>query len=300
MEDVKKTKASDPLPRSITLVNELPVQFYLKAYADREDGKYHDPDVRWNALLNNRQGGNYNQGYFSSSRTYQGTFFTITYDDGTTERIEWYASAKLKKTVTFSENLYFQECVAPPAPKKRDDGEAQEEPELLPVETTPYNPFATSGAPTSTAAIASPSQTAFSLTGSVPAKLSLPSLPPMDAYSPKYRIFRTELSALASSYIVDMPNKKKFGVLALHSFSSQRTAEIKNKVLTNLNKPLTNGDVEQEFMNLVKDSIKRFQKDGVTRVVIDVTGNGGGTIGLGYDVAKQVVDSILLWSASSG
>lgn len=284
MKDVVKTTATDPLPRAVTLVNNLPVKTFLRAYADREDGSYHDPDVRWNNLMHNRQYGNYYPGNFASSRVYQGTFFAITYDDGTSETIRWTASAKLKKAVTFSEDLYWQECILPTASKKRDEETAEEEPQLLPVE--PYNPFSLNA--TTTSDSTSPTATSFSLTGKPAPKLSIPQVPAMEAYSPNFRVLRTELSALASTYIVPMPKKKSFGVLAIHSFSSQNTAEVKAGVLTNENKTLTSTNVEQEFTKLVQDSIALFKAQGIKQVIIDVTGNGGGTIGLGYDVAKQV------------
>ncbi|KAL9099395.1 MAG: hypothetical protein Q9187_009503, partial [Circinaria calcarea] len=285
MKDVVKTTATDPLPRAVTLVNKLPVQTFLRAYADREDGSYHDPDVRWNNLMHNRQFGNYYPGNFASSRTYQGSFFAITYDDGTSETIKWTASAKLKKAVTFSEDLYRQECILPTASKKRDEGMAEEEPQLLPIEPFSYNPFSPNA--TTTSESTSPTSTSFSLTGKPAPKLSIPKVPTMEAYSQNFRVLRTELSALASTYIIPMPKKKSFGVLAIHSFSSKTTAEVKAGVLTNQNKPLTSTNVEQEFTKLVKDSIALFKAQGITQVIIDVTGNGGGTIGLGYDVAKQ-------------
>ena len=286
MKDVVKTTVTDPLPRAVTLVNDLPVQTFLKAFADREDGSYHDPDVRWNNLMHNRQVGNYYPGMFASSRAYQGSYFAITYDDGTSETITWSASARLKKTVTFSEDLYRQECILPTASKKRDGGTAQEEPQLLPVELFSYNPFSPNA--TTTSSTTGPTSTTFSLTGNPAPKLSIPVLPAMEAYSQNFRVLRTELSALASTYIIPMPKKKSFGVLAIHSFSSSTTAEVKAGVLTNQNKKLTSTNVEQEFTKLVQDSIKLFKAQGITQVIIDVTGNGGGTIGLGYDVARQV------------
>lgn len=48
-----------------------------------------------------------------------------------------------------------------------------------------------------------------------------------------------------------------------------------------------------EFSGLIEDFLARSKKEKKSKLVIDVTGNGGGSVFLGYDAFKQVSDQTL-------
>ncbi|KAI5776819.1 hypothetical protein EDC01DRAFT_732917 [Geopyxis carbonaria] len=77
------------------------------------------------------------------------------------------------------------------------------------------------------------------------------------------------LNSMMSSYL--LPNTT-IGVLAIHTFMSP--------------------DYMQEFQDFVSEVLLDFDVQGVTKIIIDVTGNSGGNIVLGYDVFRQFFPDI--------
>ncbi|RPB08470.1 hypothetical protein P167DRAFT_567936 [Morchella conica CCBAS932] len=69
-----------------------------------------------------------------------------------------------------------------------------------------------------------------------------------------------------------LPKDKKTAVLTIRKFSV---------------KAMDDDKFILAFQKFVKDSIIRWKKDGVERLIIDVTGNGGGKVILPYDVITQ-------------
>ncbi|THX69190.1 hypothetical protein D6D08_06082 [Aureobasidium pullulans] len=124
----------------------------------------------------------------------------------------------------------------------------------------------TTSSATSSATNGSSSATSSATTTSTPA----PGYP-----SPVVR----QSNNLNSGYFLDQPGFEDVAVLAVPSF-------------------VGSGDVEVEFQNVNSELIAAALAANKTKLIIDVSANGGGTILQGYDLFKQLFPSILPYGAT--
>ncbi|KAI5196320.1 hypothetical protein E4T38_08569 [Aureobasidium subglaciale] len=84
---------------------------------------------------------------------------------------------------------------------------------------------------------------------------------------------------LNGGYFLDQPGFEDVAVLSVPSF-------------------VGSGDVEEEFQNVNSELIAAALAANKTKLIIDVSANGGGTILQGYDLFKQLFPSILPYGAT--
>lgn len=129
-----------------------------------------------------------------------------------------------------------------------------------PTVTTTSSSSSSSAAPTSPSTTSSPAQT------------------PTPAPGYPAPVIR-QINNLIAGYYIDAPGYEDVAVLAVPSFVGLGSAEI-------------------SFQNTSKVFLAQALKDGKTRLIVDVSANGGGTILQGYDLFKQLFPFIDAFAAA--
>ncbi|KAF9629447.1 Peptidase S41 [Lasiodiplodia theobromae] len=138
--------------------------------------------------------------------------------------------------------------------------------------TTPQDTSFHNGEPESTAAAASSSAAAATSTSSSATATATPA----PGYPPP--VVRMSTNYIGGYYIDDDPAYADVAVLGVASF--------------------VGGSGQAEFQSTAREFLAEARAAGKTKLVIDVSANGGGTILLGYDLFKQLFPAIDAFAAA--
>ena len=200
------------------------------------------------------------KGFFQSNQLFPGQNTTITFEDGTTKTYESIAIVTEDFTgVDSGESFYSTLC---------------------------------SGQPQNSSAIASstasPASTTFGAIPSSPAPIAASPeyvRPPSSGYP--YPVV-AHSRRLVGGYFLNETDLNNVAVLSIPSFDTARVPD-----------PKDSNAAAQEFQSVVQQFFAACKTAGKTKLIIDLQGNGGGTVGLGYDTFLQLFPTITPYGATN-
>ena len=257
----------------VTKINGKPVENFLNDLADQ--GGAQDPDANYNALfpviplVSTNQP--VNPPAFQYSATYQGSSTVVTFKNGTTRKIETFASTSMS----------FKGVV---------DG------------TTFFKKFCPGASGTVSSAIPSGSQFPSAIpSASFSGSASASFFPSASASVPAVSPVSTQVSysPVPSQTVVPAPSAfpKPWSVASDWSIACYFPED--NKDLAVLSAPTFGPAVEVEFQDVIRECLATSAKMGKKKLIIDLRGNGGGTVILAYDWFKQLFPSMAPWGTSN-
>lgn len=229
---------------------------------------FHDPDARWNTLFAREQADS--PGAWIIPFTYPGSNFTATFKNGTFKTVQTFAQIYNDKDVQKWFNVvdgktFYETFVKPTETSSGATGTAK------PVIGERGVGLVGGSAERAPAAMAAAIPKAdFEPTTSInkraiaPPKLSKREMPP-NYPTPVIDHETQQIGA----FFLDAPGLEEIAVLSFNSFASDDQYEVR------------------EFQSMVERFIAYAKEQKKTKMIIDVSSNGGGTLFLGYDIFKQ-------------
>ena len=251
----------------VTKINGKPVETFLNTLAD--EGGAQDPDANYNALfpviplISTNQPAN--PPAFQYSPTYQGSSTIVTFKNGTTRKIETFATTSQSfKGVVDGPSFFRKFC---------------------------------SGATGTASSSALPSGSLFPSASFSASASFFPSSSAGPAISPVST--QVSYSAVPSQTVVPAPPAfpKPWAVASDWSIACYFPEE--NKDLAVLSAPTFQPAVNVEFQDVIRECLATSAKMGKKKLIIDIRGNGGGTVILAYDWFKQLFPSMSPWGTSN-
>lgn len=206
-----------------------------------------DPDARWNEMMYSLPAGD-TRGRFAKRQLWNGEDLILTWANGSTTNVEW--TLTLFPTMVKNGELRFNDTKGLEKVCFLDEKELKK---ITPRKPKPKKDKKT----TKKAAKKMPAPVVS--TKKPPKKPE--GYPPMLAIGPEYTI---------NSFL--LKKDKKTAVLTIRKFSVAAMQQDKFIIA---------------FQKFVKEQLAKWKKDGVERLIIDVTGNGGGKVILPYDLLSQ-------------
>lgn len=252
------TEGDDASP--ITKIDDKPVIEYLEKEMTHQT--FHDPDARWNTLFAREQADS--PGAWIVPYTYPGSNFTATFKNGTSKTVQTFAqvyddsmTARWSKVV--DGKTFYDEFVKPKASGGSQPGSTKpiigekrsvdigEAPKVEAAAIPKHDLMRTTKKDTNNSA-----------------QLKKRAMPP-NYPTPVV----THLKQQIGAFFLDAPGLEDVAVLSFNTFSSEDAEEV------------------QEFQWLVEKFLKYAKEQKKTKMIIDVSSNGGGTLFLAYDIFKQ-------------
>lgn len=249
----------------VVKINNLEPSDYLATMANTHPELiWVDPDARYNQLLVGKMNGEVLRGVFASRSTYdddKDDDITLTWENGTTTKIEW--TAQLRSEISVGafdsvDSFYEKICL------RSNDTIAG----LYQEYNNPELSENSNG----------PSPTDGSQVGKK--RNILPFIAP-DAVQPVRRAESSSNSAVATKAVYGM----EWGELELYSLTDDIGVLVLN-TFTPLGNQSDTGFIPL-FSQKVAGAISYLREKSCTKIIIDVSGNGGGYIRLGRDAVRQ-------------
>ena len=254
----------------IIKINGKPVETFLNDLATAE-GVYEDPDANYNSIFPNvALDSNYQSDspIWMSSSHYQGTDTVLTFKNGSSTHILTFATTSDDFTGVTDGRSFFQKFCAAKSPTSSS---AIQSFSALPSSLIVSSSASISGIPSSV--LASASATALSsevLYSAVPSQTALPA----PSAFPKPWVIAHDRS-VACYFPAD---NQDLAVLMVPTFG-----------------PINN----VEFSDVTRQCLATSSKLRKTKFMIDLRGNGGGSLIMAYDMFKQIFPSMTPWGTSN-
>lgn len=229
---------------------------------------FQDPDARWNTLFAREQADS--PGAWIIPFTYPGSNFTATFKNGTSKTVQTFAQIYDDKDVQKWFNVvdgktFYEMFVKPTEASSGATGAAK--PIIGERSSGLFGRSLETAKAVMAAAIPkanSDSITSINKRAIAPPKLSKRAMPP-NYPTPVIDHETQQIGA----FFLDAPGLEDVAVLSFNSFASDDEYEVR------------------EFQSMVERFIKYAKEQGKSKIIIDVSSNGGGTLFLGYDIFKQ-------------
>lgn len=238
----------------ITKINNVDIIEYFKNEMTHQT--FHDPDARWNTLFAREQADS--PGAWIVPYTYPGSNFTATFKNGTSKTVQTFAQVYDDTLTARWYNVvdgksFYEEFVKPSTSGSGGAGAAK------PIIGERSN------VPAVEAMAIPKSDLMRSAKRDAPKRELKKRVMPPNYPTPVVTHAKQQIGA----FFLDTPALEDVAVLSFNTFSSEDTEEV------------------QEFQWLVEKFIKYAKEQKKTKMIIDVSSNGGGTLFLAYDIFKQ-------------
>lgn len=247
----------------VTKINGQPVENYLNKLA-AELGGAQDPDANYNALFPviplQSTGQASVPAYFAYSPSYQGSSTEVTFQNGTTRKITTFASTSQSFQGVTDGASFFQKFCSGATPSSSS---ASPSASLFPSMSAVSSDIASASA--SASAVASfgiplvSTQVSYS---AVPSQTAVPAL----QFFPKAWVAASDFSI--ACYFPE--ENTDLAVLSVPTFEPMN---------------------DVQFADVTRKCLATASRKGKSKLIIDLRGNGGGTVLLAYDMFKQLFPS---------
>lgn len=305
--DVEGGLGSNASP--VTRINGQPVEDFLKSAADQLGGGQ-DKDANYNSMfpiipsLSTRQ--NPYSG-FQYANTYQGGTTEVTLQNGTTRQINTYAMTTKDFTGVTNGRAFFQRfCGQTPTSSAAPSGSAFPS-ASFPSSAYYYPSFSLKArqAPSSSAAafFSIPFSSPFASFSSFSAEPTPSNIPSAFASSASFGIplqsNQVQYSAVPSQTAAPaLPAFPKAWVAA-SDFSVACYFPQDSSDLAVLSIPTFEPLNANQFSSVVRQCLATANKKGKSRLIVDLRGNGGGTVFLAYDLFKQLFPKLVPYGTTN-
>ena len=264
LDDVRNmaySNSSNYTVSPVTKINDEDVENWLNAQAAMFAQQ--DPDANYNLLfpILNCASGYCGNLFTGIGDIYLGSDTIVTFRNGSTRHIDTYATSTADFTGVTDGPSFFKRFCTGKSP-------------TVVSSLVPYSSFAASSAAVSSVpASTAPAIPALSTEVSYTPVPSQTAVPPPPAFPKPWVI------AHDSSISCYFPSEQQdLTVLAVPTFGPEN---------------------DVEFSDIVRECLATANKLGKKKLVIDLRGNGGGKIFLGYDMFKQLFPSVVPWGTSN-